>query len=122
MADFTEKEEQQIWEKAQKVAGYDETKWRKDVCGAWMKRNAYGDRSHKYGWEIDHAYPKAKKEINENWNLRAMHWENNMSKDTDYPKYETAVVAKDNSNIAKVVRKVVPESIQEKVKAWLSRN
>jgi hypothetical protein len=40
------------------VPGYDPNQFRKDSCGAWMKRSDYGQTTG-YGWEIDHVKPVA---------------------------------------------------------------
>lgn len=47
-----------VWQKGQVVSGYDPGTWRKDTCGAWMKRTDHGLTSE-YGWEVDHIVPVA---------------------------------------------------------------
>lgn len=49
-----------VWNKARPVEGYNPDSYRKDVCGAWIMREAYGNRDSNYGWEIDHVYPVSK--------------------------------------------------------------
>ena len=46
------------------------------------------------------------------YNLRPMHWENNRSKSDDYPHYDSAGCAKDDSNIKKVGHFVVNEDLK----------
>ena len=78
-----------VWKLGRIVAGYDEKRWRKDVCGAWMDYNKYGDTDSKYGWQVDHIFPSSVLEDNgvtENdrdnvINLRPMQWKNNDVKD-----------------------------------------
>jgi hypothetical protein len=70
----------QVWTKAIIVPGYDPRVWRKDICGAWINAGAYGDRNSVYGWEIDHAVPVAKGGTSLLWNLRPLHWKNNVKK------------------------------------------
>lgn len=88
-----------VWQKAQKVEGYNPSLFRKDCCGAWMAYVKYGDTSNPYGWEIDHVYPQARGGDDRLENLRAMNWRNNRSKGDDYPSYKSAVGAEDNKNI-----------------------
>tara|TARA_R110001583_G_scaffold74156_5_gene205583 strand:+ start:9633 stop:10016 length:384 start_codon:yes stop_codon:yes gene_type:complete len=115
--DFSKKQEQAIWDNAQTDKNNDSNTIRKDCCGAWIQRDAYGDRDHIYGWEIDHAYPASKTEINEIFNLRAMHWRNNQSKGNDYPDYTAVVTSSGNQNIDSRVAKTVNEATQKKVSA-----
>lgn len=72
--EFTEEMIQQVWEKARAMPTNDPTMWRKDECGAWIKRNHYGNSNSQFGWEIDHVPPGGFNDIS---NLRAVHWQNN---------------------------------------------
>lgn len=101
----------QVWNKGIIVKGYDETLFRKDCCGAWIVKNEYGKQSP-FGWEIDHVYPQVKGGDDNLVNLRPMHWENNRSKSDDYPHYDSAICAKDDSNIRKVGHFVVNDNLQ----------
>ncbi len=67
-----------VWEKAQKVQGWDSSRWRKDECGAPIGKKEYGDRNSKYGWEVHHidANPKNDKLDNK----IPLHWENNAAR------------------------------------------
>jgi hypothetical protein len=101
---FSEKQIQEVWDRAMVVDGYDKSRFRKDACGAWIIRNKYGDTDSQYGWVIDHVVPQAlledkgfsEDEIDAPVNLRAMQHENNESKSDDYPSY-TAVVTSNNT-------------------------
>lgn len=68
---------QKVWEKGKVVSNNDPKFWRKDQCGAWIKRNEYGNRNSQYGWEIDHISPSGSNDLS---NLRPLQWENNVSK------------------------------------------
>jgi 5-methylcytosine-specific restriction endonuclease McrA len=73
---------------------------RKDVAGAWMLRDAYGDRNHNEGWEIDHIVPidRGGRDVLEN--MQPMHWKNNAYKSTKlmYECINFPVKARGNSN------------------------
>lgn len=69
-----------VWNKGCIVLGYDQNKWRKDVCGAWIGWDYYGNRNSDYGWEIDHITPVARGGEDMIKNLRPLHWKNNASK------------------------------------------
>lgn len=43
---------QQVWEKARVMADRDGAEWRKDECGAWLQREAYGQEHSEFGWMI----------------------------------------------------------------------
>jgi hypothetical protein len=58
--------------------------FRKDVCGASMKRDMYG-KQEDWGWEIDHIKPVAKGGTDEIENLLPLQWENNRHKSDDWP-------------------------------------
>lgn len=106
---------QAVWEKGIVVDGYDPDLYRQDFGGAWIARDAYGDREREFGWEIDHVFPIDKGGDNNLLNLRPMNWKNNVSKGNDYPVYWTNVIAQDNKNIEKRVRCTVNASLQQKL-------
>jgi 5-methylcytosine-specific restriction endonuclease McrA len=82
---------QAVWQKAQPVPGYNSTEFRKDTCGWWMLRSAYGSTDSEYGWEIDHIRPVALGGSDDLANLQPLHWKNNRSKGDSYPKWYCAV-------------------------------
>lgn len=55
--EWTEQEKAFVWSRAEQVFGVDAAKFRKDVCGAWIGWEYYGDRNSPYGWEMDHISP-----------------------------------------------------------------
>ena len=97
----------EVWEKGKIVTGFPEDKIRKDACGAWIRREAYGDHDSPFGWDIDHIFPQKKllsfdvpqSDIDDLRNLRPMQWKNNISKGADYPSYRSAVHADGDKNI-----------------------
>lgn len=97
----------EVWSHARVVSGVDESLYRKDPCGAWIARNKYGIRDSKLGWEVDHVIPKSilqlhgvsEEDMDNPLNLRAMQWQNNVSKADDYPSYISVVSSKDLENV-----------------------
>ena len=105
---MTEEElKQEAWRNAVVVTDYDENKFRKDACGAWIMWDKYNVTDSVFGWQIDHIYPQSKlKErgfsqnaIDNPANIRAMQHQNNQSKGADYPDYIAVVTSQDNRNV-----------------------
>ena len=94
---FTKDEIKAVWLKAAPAGKND--KFKKDLAGAWMNRDKYGDTNDSEGWEIDHIFPEKKGGDNSLNNLQAMQWENNRSKVDDYPKFETNITASGMRNV-----------------------
>jgi hypothetical protein len=46
---------QQVWENARATSDQDPRHWRKDECGAWMRREHYGHTYSEFDWKIDNA-------------------------------------------------------------------
>ena len=89
---FTAAQIQAVWQKGRIVSGYDPRLYRKDTCGAWMKRDEYGDTT-KYGWEIDHIRPIAAGGGDDLSNLQPLYWENNRHKGDNWPNWSCKVAA-----------------------------
>jgi hypothetical protein len=77
---FSEITKLEVWQKGQRVFGYDPAQYRKDLCGAWMSFKEYGNRNSKLGWEVDHQTPVSEGGGNEISNLRPLQWENNVAR------------------------------------------
>lgn len=113
--EFTQDIIDKVWNKGSIVDGYDASLFRKDSCGAWIVKGKYGDTNSPFGWEIDHVYPQAKGGDDNLLNLRPMQWENNRSKNDDYPNYDTKVCADGSRNINKEGHFVVNEVLRQKL-------
>lgn len=98
--DISNDMKRRVWEKARVIEGYDDTRYRKDACGAWIMWDKYG-MNHNFGWEIDHIYPKEKGGTDVLENLRPLQHQNNASKADDYPSYTSAVIAENEHNVEK---------------------
>jgi hypothetical protein len=80
MTDFSEELVQQVWDKASPITGYDSSKYRKDVCGAWIIRSQYNKNINLYGWTIDMVIPLSEGGTYTADNLRPIQWQNGLSK------------------------------------------
>lgn len=74
--DLSEDVIQAVWEHARGVMGHDPTMWRKDECGAWIKRSQYANTSSEFGWVVDRRGPS---NAGDPSSLRAVHWRNSTS-------------------------------------------
>ncbi|MBN9164472.1 MAG: HNH endonuclease [Myxococcales bacterium] len=62
------------------IDGLDPNEWRRDLCGATIRRSEHGNTESKHGWEIDHVQPVAFGGGDELENLQPLQWENNRAK------------------------------------------
>lgn len=62
-----------VWSKATPIPGRDPAVWRIDTYGLVLRFADYGDRDSAFGWEIDHATPRALGGSDEYSNLRPLH-------------------------------------------------
>ena len=88
-----------VWNKGIIVPGYDPTKYRKDIAGAWISYVEYGNTNSNLGWEIDHIRPQSMNGSDLISNLQPLQWQNNRSKGDDYPSCNFCVTSQDNKNI-----------------------
>lgn len=52
---FSDEMIQQVWEKSRATLDQDSAIWRRDECGAWMKRECYENERSDYGWKIENV-------------------------------------------------------------------
>ncbi len=82
-----------VWNKAQIVFGCDPNQLRKDSCGAWIRRDQYGQTTDT-GWEIDHDIPVARGGSDDLSNLKPLQWSNNRHKGDNWPSWQCVIWAK----------------------------
>lgn len=77
---FSEQVINKVWKKATNNPNVDKNSYRLDEFGDWISRKDYGNRFSTYEWKIGYIVPKSKGGSDEISNLRALQWENNISK------------------------------------------
>ncbi len=77
---FDEDMVRKVWEKGGITEKADPEIWRKDECGAWIRRNFFENLNSQFGWEIDLIVPEFEGGANDLWNLRPLQWRNRISK------------------------------------------
>lgn len=122
--EITEDLKKRVWNQAREAEGYDKQKVRLDACKAFMIFDEYGKQGL-YGWQIDHVCPVSmleelgytEKEIDNEQNLRAMHWRNNLSKSDDYPSYTSVITSDGDRNVEREESKIVNALRQQKLQS-----
>lgn len=102
MANWSDEELKQIWEKANPVPGYNKDMYRKDQCGAWIQRDKYGSasvgESHvSFKWQVDHIKPDSKGGEDVVSNARPLQWYNNDCRQNK--RLKTIVTSEGNHNV-----------------------
>ena len=72
-----------VWQKGQTVPGLDPSQYRVDDCGNLIRRNDYGNRESRLGWEGDHIIMRSKGGPTTCQNLRPLHWRPNAAGQDD---------------------------------------
>lgn len=54
---YTEQLVQAVWEKGRASAAQARDLWRRDQCGAWIRREHYGRTDSEFGWRIENVTP-----------------------------------------------------------------
>ncbi|MEM8785619.1 MAG: HNH endonuclease signature motif containing protein [Pseudomonadota bacterium] len=68
------------WQKAAVIPGANKNIWRRDRFERMINWNEYGNRGSKFGWVIDHIFPRARGGGDEPSNLEALHYVSNEQK------------------------------------------
>lgn len=96
---WSEDTKKAVWNKGIIVPGYDSTKYRKDIAGAWISYSEYGNTNSNLGWEIDHIRPQTENGSDFISNLQPLQWQNNRSKNDNYPYCDFCVTSSGNKNV-----------------------
>lgn len=104
---------QAVWEKGIAVEGVNAALYRKDACGAWIKRDLYNDNNNPFGWVIDHIYPQSLGGGDELENLRPLQVQNNLSKSNYYPSYIATMTAEGARNVPVRISMIVSPKLQD---------
>lgn len=70
---------ERVWEKARIVPERDPSEWRKDECGAWIRRSSYGGNGSEFAWKIENVSPTGSDDLD---NLRPFHRDNSLDRRT----------------------------------------
>jgi len=46
---------QQVWERARALGEFPAELWRRDECGAWIRRDQFGREGAEFGWKIENV-------------------------------------------------------------------
>lgn len=79
-----------VWRKAHPLPTWDPAEHRVDVCGAPIRREAYGTNDE-LGWEIDHIIPVSRGGDDQLSNLQPLQWRNNRHKAEHWPHWTCEV-------------------------------
>lgn len=112
-----------VWEKASIVNGYSPDTVRQDACGAYMIFSQFENQESPFGWDIDYIYPKdtlLEKGVDEQAieniiNLRALQWENKVSKGNSYPSYTAKVTGRDGKYIKEQKEFIIGQDIRKEL-------
>ena len=85
-----------VWEKGEAASNVDPDIWRKDACGAWMRRDFYNDAESQFGWAVDLVIPEASGGGRDLSNLRPLQWQNKMAKHGRYLRCPITALGKYN--------------------------
>jgi len=99
---------QKVWEKGVTVQGMNPALYRKDHCGAIIRRDLYMNRSdsRSMGWDIDRIKPLSQGGSDNLSNLQPLQWENNKRKDDEYPAWSCLVKANNDTHTNYIIEQV----------------
>ena len=72
-----------VWQSARALSDFDAEVWRRDVCGAWIRREHYEHARSDFGWKIVNV-SAGEPDVPEN--LRALHHANDYDRANHRPK------------------------------------
>lgn len=113
----------EVWNKASLVDGYSPNVVRQDACGAYMIFSQFENQESPFGWDIDYIYPKDtllekgvdEQDVENIINLRALQWENKVSKGNSYPSYTAKVTGRDGKYIKEQKEFIIGQDIRKEL-------
>ncbi len=64
---------QAVWDKGRTMPEQNPEEWRRDQCGAWMRRDQYGNEGSEFGWKIENPTTGTPDDVD---NLQPVHCSN----------------------------------------------
>lgn len=104
------------WNKARKIDGFDSNLFRQDACGAWIRKDLYGDINNMYGWGVDYIFPKILGGTMVPDNIRALNYHNIISKGRDYPSYKAVFTSEGTQNVETELYLTVNDKVRTRLK------
>ena len=104
------------WQKARIIEGFDPDLFRQDACGAWIRKDLYGDIENMFGWGVDYIYPKSLGGTLIPENIRALNYHNIISKGNDYPSYKAVFTSEGTKNNMTELYLTVNDIIRKQLK------
>lgn len=98
---YTSEMIQLVWEKGHVVEGRNSSMYRRDHCGALIRRDMYGKCTDalSMGWEIDKIKPQEQGGDSGPCNLQPLQWVNKKSKEGQYPSWSCVVTSAGLKNV-----------------------
>jgi hypothetical protein len=78
---FNDETIDRVWQKARSMTEPTSELWRRDECGAWIRRDHYGSEHSEFAWKIENVSPGGPDVLE---NLRPFHRANGFDRATGH--------------------------------------